>query len=62
MAWWQTWRALDALPFPGSMIEQPAYVFEALHAAEIEAQQCEAKRQRKADEELRKWQTQPARK
>lgn len=34
VAWWNDWKTLGILPFPGGLLEQPAFVVEAIQAAE----------------------------
>lgn len=36
LAWWQDWKHLGLLPFPGEMRDQPAQVVEAMKIAAVE--------------------------
>ena len=47
VSWWQLWRTLRALPFAGGLMEQPAYVLEAIQACE--AAQAETEKEQLAE-------------
>jgi len=53
--WWQNWKDLRALPYGGSdIMDQPAFVLEAVELCEATQNQIEAEeRQRQRDQAAR---------
>ena len=44
VGWWSEWRQMGWLPWPGSIHDQPAYVYDALIVCEAEQAEIDKER------------------
>ena len=50
--WWREWRELKVLPFAGDLLDQPAYVMDAIEICEDEWTTASSEATRKMREEV----------
>lgn len=34
LRWWRDWKRYDSLPYPGGLLDQPAYITQAIRTCE----------------------------
>jgi len=59
LGWWREWRELQVLPYPGDLLDQPAFVVEAIETCEgprLDAlAEARAREQEELEELRRQW-------
>ena len=54
MGWWNDWKTLQVLPFPGSILEQPAWVVEAFQVTEAAWEDARARMEQAQQSDLQR--------